>query len=275
MKTTQTEAETLGYTEASEQFKTQREFSSGRTWDNDTELNEAYDRGVNRAEAERAQAETGKPEQHSLKDIPGVPGYKASADGHIHSFASNWRGYGPRQLEECTEKDGYKYVRVQINGKRELKRVHALVCLAFHGPYTIGQETRHLNGDRKDNRAENLAWGTRQENANDRLAHGNAPRGKTHSVAIKAGIQKSREASHSPLPWKVGNGQAEIDSSNGDAVALIVGEQSDRAFIIHAVNNAQRLADALRKANTCASLPDSVRQVIRGALSAWEGAQQQ
>ena len=53
MRTQQTieQAEALGFTEASEQIKTQGCFSSGLTWDDNPELNEAYDRGVNKAEA--------------------------------------------------------------------------------------------------------------------------------------------------------------------------------------------------------------------------------
>jgi DNA-binding NarL/FixJ family response regulator len=35
-------------------------------------------------------------------------------------------------------------------------------------------ECRHLNGQRDDNRLENLAWGTRKENCADARAHGTA-----------------------------------------------------------------------------------------------------
>jgi ribosomal protein S25 len=33
-------------------------------------------------------------------------------------------------------------------------------------------ECRHLNGDAKNNRVENLRWGTKQENIDDRVSHG-------------------------------------------------------------------------------------------------------
>ena len=43
--------------------------------------------------------------------------------------------------------------------------VHSLVCEAFHGPKpTPHHEAGHLNGNRQDCRAENLAWLTRSEN---------------------------------------------------------------------------------------------------------------
>lgn len=41
-----------------------------------------------------------------------------------------------------------------------------------------GQECRHLNGNRLDNRLENLRWGTVKENAQDRQRHGTQARGE-------------------------------------------------------------------------------------------------
>jgi hypothetical protein len=39
---------------------------------------------------------------------------------------------------------------------------------------------RHLDGDPKNNRPENLAWGTQEENWMDRRAHGRARDGEEH-----------------------------------------------------------------------------------------------
>lgn len=39
-------------------------------------------------------------------------------------------------------------------------------------------EARHINNNRQDNRASNLAWGTDQENTDDRIAAGTIARGE-------------------------------------------------------------------------------------------------
>jgi hypothetical protein len=59
--------------------------------------------------------------------------------------------------------------------------VHELVCVAFHGPRPgPGYECRHLNGDRTDPRASNLAWGTYAEQWSDQDVHGTKAQGEKH-----------------------------------------------------------------------------------------------
>jgi hypothetical protein len=52
------------------------------------------------------------------------------------------------------------------------RRVHQLVAEAFHGSRPDGLVIRHLDGDKMNNRATNLRYGTSSENAQDRLEHG-------------------------------------------------------------------------------------------------------
>ena len=103
-----------------------------------------------------------------------VDGYEICRDGTIISHKHNWRGYGSRAIEWADDKTGYPVVRmVDEDGKRKKFKVHRLVCRAFHGePPSEHHEVRHLDGNPLNNRAENLAWGTRSENAQDRVKHG-------------------------------------------------------------------------------------------------------
>jgi hypothetical protein len=73
--------------------------------------------------------------------------------------------------------------RAAALGRGNIVRIHVLVAESFHGPRPAGMEVRHLNGDGHDNRAENLAWGTRRQNAADTVAHGHHWESiKTHCV---------------------------------------------------------------------------------------------
>jgi hypothetical protein len=63
-----------------------------------------------------------------------------------------------------------RYYTVFFHGRTHY--VHQLVAEAFHGPRPEGQEVRHKNGKCRDNRADNLHWGTRQQNIMDAIGHG-------------------------------------------------------------------------------------------------------
>lgn len=67
---------------------------------------------------------------------------------------------------------GYSQVKLSKNGKKRTHRVHLLVLYAFVGPPPDGMEARHLDGVRDNPKLENLKWGTRTEQAEDRKRHG-------------------------------------------------------------------------------------------------------
>lgn len=76
-------------------------------------------------------------------------------------------------MNPSTDDDGYR--RVDLNaggGKTRTRKVSVLVCEAFHGPAPAGLVCRHRNGKNTDDRADNLIWGTTQENTDDRREHG-------------------------------------------------------------------------------------------------------
>jgi len=55
--------------------------------------------------------------------------------------------------------------------------------MAFHGLRPNGQLVRHLDGNPKNNRAENLAWGTSLDNEADKARHGRNLEGVRHHRA--------------------------------------------------------------------------------------------
>jgi DNA invertase Pin-like site-specific DNA recombinase len=60
---------------------------------------------------------------------------------------------------------------------------------------------RHLDGDPTNNRAENLAWGTPQDNADDTVMHGRSTRGGRNPMAklTEDDVREIRRLRHSGM----------------------------------------------------------------------------
>lgn len=68
---------------------------------------------------------------------------------------------------------GYIYYKLaDPEGAQVSRLAHRLVLEAFVGPCPDGMEACHNNGDRTDNRIENLRWDTAKANQADRKKHG-------------------------------------------------------------------------------------------------------
>ncbi len=98
------------------------------------------------------------------KTVPMYSRYEASSNGVIR------RKRKKRILptyENKTSKGTYKTVSlVDDHGKRRTQFVHRLTCLAFHGvpPEYPKIDTNHKDGDKHNNREDNLEWLTRSKN---------------------------------------------------------------------------------------------------------------
>jgi hypothetical protein len=94
--------------------------------------------------------------------------YEVSDQGRVCKHKN-----GRRILLKINWSGPYGKVGLYPKGVTGLTRqVHRLVCEAFHGAPKDFQVARHLNGDRRDNRASNLAWGSPEENCQDAVIHG-------------------------------------------------------------------------------------------------------
>lgn len=108
--------------------------------------------------------------------VADAPGYEVSSHGRVRSFWST--GCRPKMKDEArllslyVDDLGYSTAYLSSAHKRYSRKVHHLVLEAFHGPRPDGTECRHLDGNPRNNRAENLSWGTHQENVADRKRHG-------------------------------------------------------------------------------------------------------
>lgn len=112
--------------------------------------------------------------------IARFPQYEFHASGHVVSFQKR----EPRTLKPI--KMG-AYVGLQLaraDGSREKAYLHRLICEAFNGPCPAGMQCRHLDGDKTNNAAANLAWGTKAENEADKLRHGSHVNGEKNPMSV-------------------------------------------------------------------------------------------
>lgn len=116
-----------------------------------------------------------------------VPGYEG-----LYSVSSHGRVLDLKREQERSlvrHSQGYWQLRLTKDGVERHHLVHRLVCLAFHGEPAKGQQAAHLDGDRSNARADNLAWVSQKENEAHKIAHGTRRAGANHQSARLSGEQ--------------------------------------------------------------------------------------
>lgn len=105
------------------------------------------------------------------KDIPEYEGsYKVSNKGRVKSFISTFNGserniVKEKILKPAVGRDGYLKVRLtHCNKTLHSLFIHRLVLIAFKGYDKERLFVNHINGNKQDNRLENLEWVTPSEN---------------------------------------------------------------------------------------------------------------
>lgn len=98
------------------------------------------------------------------KDIPGFEGvYQISNHGRLKSFKELREG---RVLSNVNRKGGYFSIVLGRNNKIErCTRIHRLVAETFLDNPNNLPEVNHIDGNKQNNRVENLEWVTRKQNA--------------------------------------------------------------------------------------------------------------
>lgn len=109
------------------------------------------------------------------RKIEGKPNYSVSDCGEVRNDKTG------RILKQTEHRCGY--LHVMLGRKTVPLYVHRLVALAFIPNPDGKPQVDHINGDKKDNRAENLRWVTASENS---LAHGYAERNEHRKKRIIA-----------------------------------------------------------------------------------------
>lgn len=115
--------------------------------------------------------------------IKGFPGYRVGDDGSVWSqlkvialgrplgfvsvLGKEWI-----KLRHLIARKGYRQVTLRRDGESFQRAVHRLVLEAFIGLRPAGKECRHFpDRDPANNALANIAWGTRQQNEQDKAHH--------------------------------------------------------------------------------------------------------
>ena len=134
--------------------------------------------------------------QEEWRVVIGWPGYEVSDFGRVRSWRQRSPGrtwlvrpdLPPRILAPCP-RSGYPSVLFCVKGVgRKWFSVHRLVLSIFVGERGPEWQGAHGNGDRLDNRLENLRWATARDNNADKRRHGTRQNGE------RAGTAKLRQS---------------------------------------------------------------------------------
>ena len=123
------------------------------------------------------------PDTEVWKPVPSEPGVLASSWGRVvlpPRYAplpnGGFRAYMPEprygQVSKASKDAAHEFRLIMVRrdeaaARQAPRKVHQLVCEAFHGPKPFPEAVvLHLDEDAHNNRPENLRWGTQKENLN-------------------------------------------------------------------------------------------------------------
>lgn len=154
------------------------------------------------------------------RPIDGFPGYRIGSDGSVWSCKPLRQGspsVGWRLMRLQVSIYGYQIVTLRRESGSKTKACHRLVLESFVGPCPVGMECCHGDGNKTNNRVENLRWDTPDANRRDMMRHGTRARGERNG-ASKLTAEQVQEIK---LRRAAGETQMTIAKSYGVSESLI------------------------------------------------------
>lgn len=117
------------------------------------------------------------------RPVPGFEGlYEVADNGCVRSVdrvLPDGRTAGGMPLRPYPDSHGYLRVTLRSQAGARTYGVHTLVAAAFLGPRPKGRQIRHWDGDKINNRARNLRYGTQKQNERDKRRNRRRKKGET------------------------------------------------------------------------------------------------
>jgi hypothetical protein len=112
--------------------------------------------------------------------------YAISSEGNLRQLSDWPQRPAGRIIPKYISSDGYCLAGIRMpDGQKRIVRLHRLVALAFLGPVPAGTEVNHKDGNKANNKVENLEYVTRSENLRHayRLGLNRRPSGAANPAA--------------------------------------------------------------------------------------------
>lgn len=122
-------------------------------------------------------------DEHWLPIVGWEPFYQISSRGRVRTVERTVACVNPRggwcsrvlpsmTLKPKKNRRGHLRVMLKVAGRRKHAYIHVLVAEHFLGPRPAGLLVCHRDDEKRNNRLENLYYGTRSENAQDAIRNG-------------------------------------------------------------------------------------------------------
>jgi HNH endonuclease len=157
------------------------------------------------------------------KPIPGYDDYRVDRNGDVYSSKhGRWR-----KLKCWPNSKGYGVVYLCKHGSRHRFMIHKLVAAVFLRRKRRGEEVRHWNGDKRNNAARNLRWGTHAQNVMDTLRHG------THvSIACPERMARGEKHGSKTMPHRILRGESSATAKITNALVRAIRRMKARGSSI-------------------------------------------
>lgn len=115
---------------------------------------------------------------------PDWPDYEVSSEGAVRRVVTRHSAH-PGVRKPYVTSTGYQYIVMRSLRSKMAVGVHRLVATGFLGPAPFPDaQVAHLDGNRLNNRLENLRWVTRSENERHKVGHGKSNRGERQGRSV-------------------------------------------------------------------------------------------